>query len=152
VSQQQEDDIREAVLRKQMLEWALEGDKGESDAKTKTEKEIAHNLNFRVFFISVGKMDPSSDFLNRFADIPRVVKPHSDAKITKEWRMPVIDKKTHEHGIIFYADSIKWLSRTSVEVEGGYHCDGLCGAGITFDVHFEKGKWAVKGERMKWIS
>jgi hypothetical protein len=150
--QQQEDDIREAVLRKQMLEWARGGDKGESEAKTKTEKGIAHYLNFRTLYVSVGKKDPSDDFLKRFADIPRIVKKRSEAVVSKEERMPVVDKKTHERGIIFYVDSIRWLSDVSVEVEGGYHCDGLCGAGITFRLGLADGKWVVKDERMKWIS
>jgi len=148
----QEDDIREAVLRKQMLEWFRGGDKSESEAKTKTEREVARYLNFKIFFVSVGKKDPSDDFLKRFADFPRVVKRRSEAEISKQERMPVVDRKTRERGIIFYIDSIRWLNDTSVEVEGGYHCDGLCGAGITFKVGFANGKWVVKSEAMKWIS
>ena len=148
----QEDDIREAVLRRQMLEWARGGDKSESDAKTKTEKEIAHHLNFRTFYISVGEKDPSDDFLKRFADVPRMVKKRSEAEISKEVRMPVVDKKTQEHGIIFYVDRIRWLSDVSAEVQGGYHCDGLCGAGITFRLGLVDGKWVVKSEGMNWIS
>ncbi len=139
-------------MRKQMLEWARGGDHGESEAKTKTEKEIAHYLNFRTFYISVGKEDPSDDFLKRFADVPRTVKKRSESEVSKEERMPVVDKKTHKRGIIFYVDSIKWLSDATVEVEGGYHCDGLCGAGITFKLGFADGKWVVKGQGTNWIS
>jgi hypothetical protein len=49
-------------------------------------------------------------------------------------------------------EDIRWLGKNHAKVEGGYHCDGLCGAGYTFDVRYEKGKWVVKKERMNWIS
>ena len=37
-----EDDIEEAVLIKQMMEWVASGDRSEKEGKTKTNKEIAH--------------------------------------------------------------------------------------------------------------
>ena len=66
--------------------------------------------------------------------------------------MAVIDKSTHQFGIIFWADSIHWLAQDSAEVEGGYRCNGLCGAGITFVVKRENNKWVVKSKKAKWIS
>jgi hypothetical protein len=74
---------------------------GRVRGKNQTEKEIAHYFNFRTFYIFVGKKDPSDDFLNRFADVPRNVKKRSEAEVSKEERMPVVDKKTHKRGIIF---------------------------------------------------
>ncbi len=73
-------------------------------------------------------------------------------EISKEWRRAVLDKKTKQRGIIFSADRIRWRGKDTAEVDGGYHCDGLCGAGITFKVKRERGKWVVKSENMSWIS
>jgi len=147
-----EEDIREAVLRSEMLSWAENGDKDEAEAKDESEKEIAHALNFKVFFIDTGAKEPSDEFLKRFHDIPRIVKRASSAQLRKVVRMPVVDKETGVRGIIFSADEIHWRGKHHVKVEGGYHCDGLCGAGITYDVRFKSGKWVVKHEKMNWIS
>jgi hypothetical protein len=147
-----EEDIREAVLRYQMEDWIRNGDKGEAEAKDQTEKEIAHHLNFKIFFIETNEKDPTDDFMKRFHDIPRILKKSSGAEIAKVMRMPVVDKETQERGIIFSADRVRWQGKNHVKVAGGYHCDGLCGAGFTFEVRFENGKWMVKKERMNWIS
>lgn len=147
-----EDDIREAVLQRLMQDWAHGGDKNEADAKDRIEKGVAKELNFKIFFVSVNHKDPTDDFLNRFQNIPRTLKKVSAAKISKGFRMPVVDRKTQQHGIIFSADSIRWLEETHVEVQGGYHCNGLCGAGYTFDLELENGKWIIKKEIMNWIS
>ena len=145
-------DIREAVIRKQMEDWIRNGDKDEADAKDKDEKAIAKMLNFKFFFVSVNERDPTDEFVGRFKGIPRVIKKLSACEISKAQRMPVIDKSSHERGIIFSADRIHWLSKDSAEVEGGYHCDGLCGAGIKFHVTRENGRWVVKSSKMQWIS
>ncbi len=76
-----------------------------------------------------------------------------DAKQTKKpdggW---VIDKKTKQPGIIFSANAIRWLKDSEVEVDGGYHCGGLCASGEVFTVVLENRKWRVIADRMKWIS
>jgi len=147
-----EDDIREVVLRKEMLEWAQGGDKDEAEAKSESDKAVAQHLNFKVFFVAVDGKDPDDQFLKRFANIPRIIKKQSESEINKKTRLAVVDKKTHQFGIIFYADKVHWENDSSVEIDGGYHCDGLCGAGITYVVSRENGKWVVKSERMNWIS
>jgi hypothetical protein len=147
-----EQNIREVVIRQQMEEWIKSGDKNEAEAKDKSEKAIAKMLNFRIFFVSVNGRDPSDDFINKFQDLPRVIKKVSASEISKAWRLVVIDKSSHQRGIRFSADEIRWLGPDSVEVEGGYHCDGLCGAGIKFEVRRENGHWLVTGSRMEWIS
>jgi hypothetical protein len=147
-----EDDIREVVLRGQMEDWAKSGDKSEVDAKDQTEREVAAALNFKVFFVSINEKDPTDEFLKRFQNIPRTVKKVSESEISKKMRMPVVDKKTGELGIIFSADAIRWLNDHHVKAEAGYHCNGLCGAGYTVDLQLEKGQWRIKKERMNWIS
>ena len=123
-----EQDIREVVIRKQIEDWIKGGDKAEPEAKDRTEKAVAKMLNFKIFFISINEKDPSTDFMSKFHDIPRVIKKVSDSEISKAQRMAVVDKSSHQRGIRFSADEIRWLGPDSVEVEGGYHCDGLCGA------------------------
>ncbi len=135
-----------------MQDWIRGGDRSEREAKDNSEKEIAHLLNFRFFFVSINGKDPSDDLIKRFGDIPRTIKKVSASEISKKQRMAVIDKATGARGIIFSADGIRWLDADSVEVEGGYHCDGLCGAGVTFKLRRENGKWVLKSAGMRWIS
>lgn len=147
-----EQEIREVVIRKQMVDWIAGADKAETEAKGRTDKAIAKMLNFKIFFISINGKDPSPAFVSRFHDLPRLIKKVSDSETAKAWRMAVIDKASHQRGIRFSADEIRWRGSDSVEVEGGYHCDGLCGAGIKFEVQREKNHWVVKSSRMEWIS
>ena len=147
-----ESDIREAVLLKEMLGWVQDGDKNEAEAKTDSDRAVAQHLNFKIFFISVNGKDPDDEFLKRFGNIPRTIKKYSESEIDKKRRLAVVDKKTHQFGIVFYVDKIHWLNDSSVEVEGGYHCDGLCAAGVTYLVGRENGKWVVRSEKTTWIS
>ena len=139
-----ESDIREAVLRRLMRDWVQSADKSDAESKAQTERGI--------FFVSVNHKDPRDDFLKRFQNIPRTVKKISASKISKGFPMAVVDKETQERGIVFRADGIRWLGKTHVEVEGGYNCDGLCGAGFTFDVWLENGEWIVKKQKTNWVS
>jgi hypothetical protein len=148
----QENDIREAVIRYQMEEWAREGDKHEEDAKDKRDQAIAKQLNSRVFFVSIKGKDPSDEFLKRFQSVPRIVKKRSQAKMNSPKMEWVTDKDTHQPGIILSADEIRWTKENEVEVEGGYHCGGLCAARDVFTVRLGNGRWKVIQARMKWIS
>jgi hypothetical protein len=147
-----EEDIREVVLRYQILSWGGDADKVEKNAATANDKAIAGRLNPRVYFISVNGKDPTDEFLKRLQDIPRNLKKASQAKQTKRFPGWVVDKKTKAPGIVFSANEIRWRSDDEVEVEGGYHCGGLCAAGDVFAVGFADGKWKVLSVRMKWIS
>jgi hypothetical protein len=102
--------------------------------------------------VSINGKDPSDDLVKRLQDIPRRIKKVSASEISKQWRMAVLDKGTGERGIIFRADAIRWVSEDAVEVEGGYHCDGLCGLGVIFTLRRQGGKWVISSERMLWIS
>jgi hypothetical protein len=147
-----EEDIREAVLRYQMEDWIRTVDKDEAEAKNQTDKEAAQHYNFSIFFVEISGNDPTDDLMKRFAGIPRIVKKASNSETRKTAGMPVVDRKSQERGIIFSADDMRWLGKNHVKVEGGYHGDGLCGAGYTFDMRFERRKWIVRKARMNWIS
>ncbi len=147
-----EQDIREVVIRKQMEDWIKSSDKNEAVAKDDDDKAVAKRLNVKIFFVSVDGEDPSDELLARFKDVPRIVKKVSGSEIGKVQRMPVVDKSSGERGIIFLANKVHWRSKDSAEVEGGYHCDGLCGAGFRFRVKREHGKWIVISSKMEWVS
>jgi hypothetical protein len=149
---EEESEIKAAVLRKQMMEWVTAEEKGEKEAKTESDRAVAHHLNFRIFFVEVEQKDPDKAFLERFSDVPRILKKASGSAVSKDYRMAVIDKRTGERAILFYVGKVSWKSETSAEIEGGYHCDGLCAAGITFSLELKDAKWIVVSEKMNWIS
>ena len=66
-----------------MMEWVASGDKNEKDAKTRSEKELAHQLNFPIFCVEIEEKDPSAEFLKRFADVPREVRAVSGRTIAR---------------------------------------------------------------------
>ena len=73
----------------------------------------------------------------------------SDAKQTK--KPGGIDKnQTARDYFQCKCDSL--LKDSEVEVDGGYHCGGLCASGEVFTVVLENRKWRVIADRMKWIS
>jgi hypothetical protein len=148
----EEEDIREAVIRKQMEDWITHGDKNEAMARHDIDKRIAKTFNFRVFFVSISNQDPSDALITRLQDIDRIVKRVSASEISKTQRTPVMDRVTGQRGIIFTAGKIRWLGQDSVQVQGGYYCDGLCAAEIVFEVSRQGGKWAVKKKKLQWIS
>lgn len=134
-----EDDIREAVFRYQ----------------------FAHNCwghTEKVYFLSLtGRKDPSPRFMKRFSRSSPPVKPVSRSKIDSNLvpgrpRTAVIDKDTGDCGLIFSVDKIKWISKSEVEVTGGYYADGLAASGNTYRVVFEKGRWTVTKDTLNWIS
>lgn len=135
-----------------MEEWIKAGDRGEAEAKDETEKRISRALNFKFFFVAINGKDPDDSLMNRLHGIPRVLKKVSSCEVAKAVRMPIVDKETQELGIIFQVGEIRWLGTGHVKVEGGYHCDGLCAGGYSFDVYFEKGKWVVKQKKLNWVS
>lgn len=145
-----EQDIFALVLRTQMEDWTHESDKNSASAQALRDKTIAERLNYRVFFVSVKGKDPTDDFMKRFDDIPRTIKKVSNEDAKNPYTP--IDKTTHRAGIVFSADSIRWLSSDHAEVTGGYYCGALCAAEITFTVRQENGKWVIKNSQMNWIS
>ena len=140
------------MIRYQMEDWIKQGDDSEAKAKDDVEKKIAKMFNFRVFFVSLNNRDPSDTFVKRLRDIHRIVRKVSASEISKTPRTPVVDRVSGQRGIIFAADEIRWLSDDSVQVKGGYYCDGLCAAGIVFEVSREGDKWVVKNKKLRWIS
>jgi len=148
----QENQIREAVIRYQMEEWRRNMNTYEAQAKEQWEKETAKEKNYKVYFISINGRDPSDEFMKRFSAIPRLVKKASMAQMRNSHSAGVIDRETDQTGIIFSANTVRWVKSDSVEVEGGYYCGTLCASARTFAVHLEAGKWAAKLLRVNAVS
>lgn len=119
----EEDDIREAVVRYQIANW---------------------NLVANVYFIEIQSKDPSTAFLNRFADLRKPVKGTSASRKKRDVAgFHVEDRKTEKRGVIFDRGVITYNEDSSVEVEGGYVCAGLCMAGGTYHLRRQEGRWKV---------
>jgi hypothetical protein len=133
-TRQEQDNIREAVFR---YEFKHNGAIGQA---------------LKVYCLSHGdnEDDPSDDFIRRFeGHKPRVQKV---SKCDADPFKGVVDKETHERGVILRATSIAWISATEVKVTGGYYEDGLSASGNTYTVRKINGKWRVTADRMNWIS
>ncbi len=74
-----EDDIHEAIIRRQVERWYHE----ETTAKTSdaTKKSVAEALTFKVIFVEIDERDPNKEFLKRLRDIPRIIKKKSASQI-----------------------------------------------------------------------
>jgi hypothetical protein len=55
-------------------------------------------------------------------------------------------------GLLFRVDAIKWITRSQVEVSGGYYEGRLSSSGNTYYVQKRDGKWLVVRDEMHWIS
>jgi hypothetical protein len=133
--QSQEDDIREAVFRYQFEHNA--------SGQQKTAK---------VFFIGVegNAGDPSDMLLKRFADNKPPVRKASASHFVKG--KGIVDKQTGELGLAFSVTSIKWISDTEVQANGGYYEAEESSSGNTYTLQKENGKWKVTKSKMNWIS
>jgi hypothetical protein len=145
------EDIYALVIRSQMEEWIRGGDKREAEAKDASDKAIAKQLNFSVFFVSIDGEDPSDAFMKRFDDLPRTIRKASSEVPNKGVHTPE-DKSTGKAGIIFHAEKLQWHNKDLVDVQAGYYCGGTCAAGITFTVKRENSKWMIKSSHMNPIS
>ena len=129
----QTNDIREAVFRYQF----------DRIAPGKQE-------SVKLYVLGVGEScsDPSDEFLKRFADRqPPVKKASASSYVPNEG---LVDKETHRKALMFWANSIAWISDTDVEVSGAYHSAMLSAGNDYYTVKNENGKWKVTEVNNKW--
>jgi len=120
---EEEDEIREAIVRYQVDNWDMRAD---------------------VYFVEVQSKDPSAAFLRRFEDLPKPVKKKSAGKEKKDIAgFHVEDRRTKKRGVIFDQGAITRLGDSSVDVDGGYRCATLCMASGTYHVKRQEGRWKV---------
>jgi hypothetical protein len=86
----QEDSIRETVLRYQMEGWANDGDKNEREAKDQQERNIARQLNSRVYFLSVNGKESQRRILEALpglsSDYKKSLSEHADEEVFRVGR------------------------------------------------------------------
>jgi len=131
----QEDDIREAVFRYQF----------EHNAS-------AQQTNSKVYFLGVaGKSgDPSEELIKRLAGHKPPVRKASASHYVKG--KGILDKKTGEQGLAFSINSIKWVSDSEVEADGGYYEAEKSSSANVYTLKKQNGKWHVTKNKLKWIS
>jgi hypothetical protein len=131
----QEDDIREATFRYQFLHYA----------SSRQEPAV-------IYFLSIhyAGQDPSGELMKRFADHTPTVKKFSQSAESDEGY--VIDDQTRAKGVIFRVYGIRWMTRSRVEVSGGYSRGYLNASGNTYYLEKKDGKWIVVRAEGRWIS
>ena len=127
----EEDDIREAVLRYQF-----------------DHNGSALQRGAKVYFIQVGQgyADPSDVFLKRFAAHRPPVR--SRSALQSGARMRILEKVTGEEGLLFTAGRVRWISDKKVEVDGGYNESDLSASCNIYTVKKRNGKWTVTKDKL----
>jgi hypothetical protein len=91
-----------------------------------------------AYFLGLFGKDPSPEFLSRFKNHKPPVKKQAEFVMGS--------------GLKFFVDRIKRVSKTKVEVSGGYF-EGLMSASRnTFTVELKNGKWIVTRDKLEQIS
>lgn len=113
-------ELFEAVIRYQIESW-------EQRAST--------------YCIAINGTDAESALLDRLRPLP-VERASACHKLNQKPVMPVVDAKMKD-SVVFNLGTIRNLSDSEVEVEGGYFCGNLCMAQGTYRVVHESSGWHV---------
>ena len=126
----EEANIMEAVFRNQIAEESSSEGKG-------------------VIFLSVARdMDPSDEFMRRFADMPLVRK----VSQANKRGVGVTDKQTGERGIILDVHRLEWTSDAEVRVGVGTYAWGWGQSGSVCRVVHQNDKWVVQSCELTLIT
>jgi len=121
-------DIHEAVFRYQI------------------ERQVRDLPNVRVYFLRVGGRDPPPEFVARFKDAPRPVKPVAAAKLNLY--DTTVDAATNERGMVLDVGSHRWVSDAWVEVDASHREYKWGGGSLVYMVEWRSGRWVVTGRRV----
>jgi len=83
--------------------------------------------------------DPSDAFMARFEKITPIVKKGSECKTAGA----ITDRKLNTAGILFFVESIQWITDEEAIVEGGYEEDTATAARVTCRLKYNKNRWKV---------
>jgi hypothetical protein len=128
----QELEVREAIVGYQIASWDLRAD---------------------VYFLEIESKNPQQDFLDRFKDIPRLVKGENASKMKKDVAgYHIEDRRTKKRGVLFDQGPMVWKDDSTIDVAGGYDCATLCaGSGIYHLKQFD-GRWKVQRFEIRLMS
>ncbi len=134
----QEDDIREAVFRYQF----------EHNASGAQQTAKFYCLSLGEYSTDI---DPDDGLMQRFQGHKPAVKKVSQCAYGFE--VGVKETETGQSGgLVFRVTSIRWISDTEVEAEGGYYEGNMSSSGNVYQVVRKEGRWIVTEDQMRWIS
>lgn len=110
----------------------------------------AGQKNVEYFFIRIKDADPSEELLSRFAEYEPKVRSISESILAKD--KSIIHKSTGSRGIVFWVQSIKWVTEEKVVVPWGYYEGSLSASGNEAILEYKEGKWVVREDRLLIIS
>ena len=92
-------------------------------------------------FLSIGRHDPTPEFLAKFAGCPIPVKPCSRAG--DDGKGSVFDAAARHRGFIVFVDEISWLSDKRVAVKAGNLAGNLAAEWAVYELNPIDGKWTI---------
>ena len=98
----------------------------------------AAQQNAAAYFLSINQQDAPAELLDRFVGHSPPVKPGSQFR--------------EGNGLKFRIDTINWLDKRTVEIEGGYYEGNVSASGNTYVLRRQKGSWRVIKKKPGWIS
>jgi hypothetical protein len=93
--------------------------------------------------------DPPEALLHRFVSHAPAVKRVSQCRVDLGGDS---DPAAGVPAIVFRVGPITWQSDTEVDLEGGYHRNGLDASGQSYRVRYQDGRWVVVEVVWRWIA
>jgi hypothetical protein len=144
-----EQEIHVVVVRHQMERWIRNAEESEAAAKEEWGEVVGKEHELPGLFRLDQRQRSERHLSPPLARYSKKDRKASNGQVTMHG---VLDKETHQAGIIFNVADIRWFSGDAAEVHGGYWCGGRCGASILFRVQRENSKGVVKDLEMQGIS
>jgi hypothetical protein len=98
----------------------------------------AAQQNASAYFLSIDNRDAPKDLINRFKGQVPPVMVGSGFSVGK--------------GVKFRINSLKWIDKVTVEVEGGYYEGNVSASGNIYRLLRQDGTWKVIAKQGQWIS
>ena len=92
-----------------------------------------------AYFLTIDERDLPAEFMDRFQGHGPPVKPGSQFREGKK-------------GLKFRIETLTWLDKRTVEIEGGYYEGNVSASGNTYVLRRQKGSWRVIKKKPGWIS
>jgi hypothetical protein len=115
---------------------------------------VGSNRLNRTIFLRVAGADPNDELLAQLTASGLPVQRASEAHFDKSFYAQSVwtDPATGTGVMMIHVGAVSWVFGDTVEVEAGYGCGGLCGAGGVYQVVKKYGAWTVAGSRNWWVS
>jgi hypothetical protein len=118
--------------------------------------EIAGHSREAIAYISFGYaedknwIEPPDGFVDRFSDLPVVVRPVSDANL---FLGGLTSKTDGRVGCIYLVQIVEWLDDNTVRVNHGWYCGPLSAVLVDGEVYqYTDGEWKIKAEGARFVA